>query len=129
MKLSRTVFSVCCLLLSLPAWSSAQTATPTSRLTWNHNEADAAAAQSLIYEATFDSAPFVALASVLCVGTTCSAPFPALTPTTHTVQLRGVKVIGANRYEGPMSVPPFSFTFIALPAAPSDLRIATPPGL
>lgn len=109
-------------LICVPALSHAQTATPASRLVWDQPAGTLAEASGYTYEATWDGAPVVPLAGVTCAGTAspfvCAAAFPALTPTTHTVQVAARNAAGAS----PLSAV-FSFTFVALPQAPRNLRI------
>lgn len=117
-------------LFALAASATAQTAVPNSQLAWDQPAGTLADASSMTYEATFDGAAFGALTSVVCSGIAspyvCRAAWPQLTPATHTVQIRAVRVDGTNRYASPLSAV-FNFTFVALPEAPRNLRIFVTP--
>jgi len=132
---TRTLLAMLALSLPLVLLASsaeAQTATPNSRLGWTQEAPSLAAAQGYEYEASFDGGGAGVLSNVVCAAGgaptefSCAADFPPLTPASHTVTLRAVLVTGTTRTPGPMSAA-FTFTFVALPAAPSNLRIV--PGL
>lgn len=107
--------------------ASAQTATPTSRLAWDQVAPSQAAAQGYVYEGAFDGGAPQSLTAT-CTGTAspfaCVASFPALTPGPHSVRLRAVDTttVPGTRLESSLSAA-FAFTLVALPDAPSNLRI------
>jgi hypothetical protein len=62
------------------------------------------------------------LTGVTCTGTTapfnCSAPYPAFTPGSHTLQLTAANIAGES-----VKSPVFSFTFVVVPGNPINIRI------
>jgi hypothetical protein len=59
----------------------------------------------------------------------CAGAIPALVPGPHRVQVRAVDIstVSGSRLESPLSAL-FNFTLVALPGAPTNLRIVvTPP--
>ena len=101
-------------------------ASVTSRLAWDQPAGTLAEASSYTYEASWDNAVVVPVSGVTCSGTlspfVCAGSFPALTPSGHTVRLQARNAAGAS----PLSAS-FSFTFVALPTAPQNLRILPTP--
>lgn len=115
------LFSVVWIVL-VAGFASAQTGTPTSKLTFNQEAPDLVTAQAYVYRIYADGGASSTLAGVTCSGAAspfvCSAPFPAFTPGAHTLVLSASNAAG----EGPMSAV-FGFTFVVLPAAPQGIRI------
>jgi hypothetical protein len=115
-------------LLLMPLVGDAQVATPGVSLAWDIAGADLVTVQGYTYRyypdgATPDGAtPGTVLTGVTCSGAaspfTCSVPFPAFTPGSHTLTLTAANVAGE-------SIPsaPFSFVFVVVPGAPSNIRI------
>jgi hypothetical protein len=117
------------LLLGLMIHTAAAQATggPGSRLAWDQAATNLAEAQGITYEASFDGGALATVAAT-CTGSTspftCVASIPALTPGSHTTAVRAVRIIDSQRLEGPLSAT-FNFTLVALPAAPTNLRIVS----
>jgi hypothetical protein len=108
-------------LLSTPLF--AQTGTPASKLVFDQVAPDLATASGYSYKYYADGATTgTALTGVTCSGTaspfTCQTAYPAFTPGAHTLQLSATNAAG----ESPKSSV-FSFTFVVVPAAPSNIRI------
>lgn len=55
----------------------------------------------------------------------CAAPWPAMTPGLHTLELVAIRTEGTLVLESPKS-PPFPVRFIVAPAAPQSIRILRP---
>jgi len=55
----------------------------------------------------------------------CVAPFPAMTPGLHTLELIAIRTEGTLVLESPKSAP-FPVRFVVAPAAPAALRIVRP---
>lgn len=100
-------------------------ATGQTFLEWDQEAADLATAQGYTYTAVIDALPAVALA-VTCAEKNppvesvfdCTAPFPAVTPGAHTIE-----IIASNQAGSSQPSPPFSFVFMVVPAQPKNVRI------
>lgn len=116
------------ILFGAASVSEAQVAGPGSRLAWDQAAGSLGQAQSYIYEAFWDGGNATPIAGVACAGTTspfvCSGNFAALTPGEHSVRVRAVDTasVAGTRLESPLSAV-FNFTLVALPAAPTNVRI------
>lgn len=113
------------LLAALPAVARAQAAAPTDRFGWDQPNTTLVVAQGYRYEVEIDgAAPIVVVAT--CAGTTtisCTAPIPAVTPSTHVARLRAVDApAGGTAIPGGWSAP-FTFQMRATPGAPVNIRI------
>ena len=110
-------------ILLMATAAAAQTATPSKSLAWD--QPDATLTEALAYTYThYDDAGLtgVALTGVTCVTgvpVTCSAPFPAFTPGAHTVAITATNEAGES-----LPSTPLPFTFVIIPSAPVNLRIA-----
>lgn len=126
----RIVIALSLLLVLLASSAEAQTAIPGSSLGWDQAADSAAEAGALLYEAAFDGLAPVALSGVVCTGTVspfqCAAPLVGLRNGAHMVAVRAVAVVDGTRLESPLSAV-FNFLWVAVPNAPSNLRIV-PPG-
>jgi hypothetical protein len=116
-------------LFAFPLMASAQTSGgPTSRLGWDQAAPSLAAAQGFVYEAFFDGTQTVTTLTATCTGTaspfSCVAPFPALSTGAHSTQIRAVDTVSVvgQRLVSPLSTT-FNFTLVALPGAPTNVRI------
>lgn len=105
----------------------AQNATPSKRLGWDQQAASAAEAESFTYKHYLDgNLSGVVLSPVTCVvgpvaGTfTCSTPFPAVTPGSHTSQ-----VSAANEAGESLKSNVFAYTFVVIPQTPENLRMVS----
>lgn len=100
-------------------------ATGQTFLEWDEEAADLATAQGYTYTAVVDALQPVALA-VTCAEKNppvegvfdCTAPFPAVTPGPHTIT-----VIASNAAGASQPSLPFSFTFLVVPATPTNVRL------
>ncbi len=116
------------LLLVFSASVSAQPqATPTSVFLFDQSAPDAATAQAYVYKLYADgSTTGQTLIGVTCAAGTatgvqaCRAPFPAFTPGSHSITLSATNAAG----EGLKSAP-FTFTLVAVPGQPSNIRIGS----
>lgn len=111
------------LLLLLPVPLAAQTAGPTSQLVWDQVAPTLATAQSYTYRLRADGGPTpTVLTGATCTGTAspfpCRVPFPAFTPGSHTITLTAGNAAGESSPS-----PVLSFTFVVIPAPPSQPRI------
>jgi len=120
-------------LCLVPTVAAAQTGGPGSRLAWDQPAGSLAQAQGYVYEASWNGSPIQPVTSVTCTGAAspyvCAGAIPALVPGPHRVQLRAVDTatVPGTRLESPLSAL-FNFTLVALPGAPTNLRIVvTPP--
>lgn len=108
-------------LLAIPA--TAQTATPTAKLGWDQAASSLQEATSYTYRYYADgSATGVVLPSVICVGVSspfvCQAPFPAFTPTDHTLTVSASNAAGES-----LPSVPLPFKFVVVPSQPQNPRI------
>lgn len=123
MRLSH-IFAVLFVLCAVPAFAQTPAATPTSALGWNEAAPTVAAAQGYTYSYIPDGGVPIILtpASVVCSGAVspfaCQAPFPAFTPTSHTIAL-----IAGNGAGDSLPSTPLAFTFVVIPSAPTNVRI------
>jgi len=104
---------------------SAQTATPSSHLTWDQGGPDLPTIQAYTFRYYADGgATGNVLAAVVCTsaGTppvvTCTVPFPAFTPGSHTLTLTAANVAGESTPSAPLA-----FTMIVQPSSPANVRI------
>lgn len=111
------------LLLLTPNYAHAQgNVVPSDKLAWDQQASSLAEAQSYVYKRYDDgSATGVALTGVTCAGTTapyvCSVAYPAYTPGSHSVQVTASNAAGESSKSAP-----FTFTFVVIPAAPTNVR-------
>ena len=111
---------LCAVATSLAAQPAA---TGTARIGWDQTGvASAAEAQALTYRYYPDGATVgIALTGVTCSGTapvSCTAPFPAFTPGSHTLTLTAANQAGESAQSAP-----FAFVFVVVPAVPANLRL------
>lgn len=112
------------LMLLIASSVAAQTATTGTPLSWDQAAPDLATAQSYSYAVSVDAQPTVVLTAT-CVAPVppatafnCSAPFPAATPGAHTLTLTASNAAGVSAPSAPLA-----FTFVVIPATPTNLRI------
>lgn len=103
--------------------ASAQTGSANNKLAWDQPAASIAEAQSLTYKLYADgSATASTLPTATCTGATapysCTVPFPAFTPGSHTVQLSASNAAGESSKSAA-----FGFTFVVIPASPANIRV------
>lgn len=130
MSLIKWIAAIALAALSFAALSAVAYAQPaassTSRLVWDQAAPALVDVTGYIYEAAYDDGVYETVTGVTCAGTTspfvCAGAIKALTPTTHTVRVRAVQVIGTTRLESPASNV-LSFRFVPVPTAPAALRI------
>lgn len=113
---------VLALVIGLPALASAQ-ATTTSRIEWDQAAVDLATAQAYTYRYYADGATTgTAFSGVTCSGTAspfvCRVNFPAFTPGSHSLTLTAANAAGESAQSAAIS-----FTFVVIPAVPSNPRI------
>lgn len=113
------------MLAALPLMTFAQTVGgPSSKFGFDQAALTVADANAFTYRAYLDGSAVGVVVTTTCVASavtsvhTCTAPIPALTPGTHTVQLTAANVAGESLKSAAMS-----FTIVAVPSAPSSLRI------
>ena len=119
----KNILLACAFLIGSAAVSSAQSATPSSRLGWDQGAPTLADANGYTYKSFADGvAPGVVLTGVTCAGTTspyaCVVNFPAFTPGSHTIQISAANIAGES-----LPSAPFSFVFVVTPAVPANLRL------
>jgi hypothetical protein len=110
------------LILLLSLCSATLAAQPPLTLAWTQVDATPAEAQTFLYRVYLDAAsPFV-LSGVTCTlltgVTDCSAPLPAPSIGTHTLQLTGENAYGESERSAALT-----FKYPAVPTAPTMLRI------
>jgi hypothetical protein len=98
-------------------------ATGTSKLVWDQIAPDLVTANSYIYKYYPDSSlTGTSLNPIVCTGTaspfTCSVSYPAFTPGNHTLTVTASNAAGES-----LKSIPFPFTFVVIPAAPTNIRI------
>lgn len=126
MKLRTLLRTIALVLLANIA--SAQTASNTSRLSWEIIASSLievnlytwkyypnAAATGVVFPT-----PVTCAASTTANEFTCSVAFPAFTPGPHTLNVTATDITAG---EGPKSATPFSFTFSVIPGAVRNLRL------
>lgn len=121
-SMSKKMYGIAFLLLTLPTLIYAQ-ANPSSRLGWDQPATTLAEASGYTYKYYANTATTgINFTGVTCVGTTapfnCSAPFPAFTPGSHTIQITASNVAGESAKSAV-----FSFTFVVVPGIPVNIRI------
>ena len=101
-------------------------AAPTSRFQWTYDASSLGVAQAMRYEVGIDAEPGVTTLVHTCLGTvspfTCTAPIPAVTPTTHTARVRVVDARTTTPLVGPWS-DPVTFTMTAVPGQVRNLVV------
>ena len=122
MRLIRSVV-VGLVIMGCATVTSAQTGTPSSKLVWDQTAPDLTTAQAYTFTYYPDGATTgTALNGVTCAGTAspfvCQVAYPAFTPGSHTLQLTAKNAAGES---GKSAV--FSFTFVVVPAVPTNIRI------
>ena len=122
--------ALCLMVVGVASEAQAQPAAGSaSRLAWDQPASDVGEAIGFVYEASYDGGEPERVNGVNCGNAqspfTCAGEIKPLTPATHTVRIRAVTVINTVRAEGPWSEV-FTFRFVAVPAAPTNLRITTP---
>lgn len=116
------------ILLSAPVMAAAQpVAGPTSLFQWGVEDVTSlSVAQARRYEVGIDAEPGVTVLVHTCTGTVapfiCTAPIPAVTPTTHTARVRAVDIRTTTPLVGPFS-DPVTFTMTALPGRVINLIV------
>jgi hypothetical protein len=112
-------------LLAMPIVVLGQ-ARPTDKFSWQQDETALTNVQAFRYELELDGTIQTVPLVTTCTGTTspfdCSAPIPAITPTTHTVRIRAVDIGGSAPLVGDWS-DAFSFTMKATPTKPTGIKI------
>lgn len=117
--------------LSAPSLTFAQAAKPTDKFSWTQDDGVTAnAAATYRYEVEIDSKPLAdPLVGVVCTGAarpwTCTAPIPAVTPSSHTVRLRAVDQSLPDVINWLFSEwsDPYVFIMRATPAKPANVRV------
>lgn len=108
-------------IVLLPIIGLAQ-ATGTSKLLFDQQAASLAEANGLGYKYYVDGATTGVSLTVTCTGVTspfvCSAAFPAFTPGSHSLTLTASNAAGESAKSAL-----FGFTFVVIPAVPSNIRI------
>jgi len=109
-------------VLGLATVSYAQSATPSNRLAWDQSDATVAVAEAYTFKQYADGSPTgTVITGVTCTAgavVSCSAPFGAFTPGTHTIQLTATNAAGES-----VKSAVFNFTFVVVPTAPGNLRV------
>lgn len=125
----RSVLPLVLLALVLSASSAFAQAAPTDKFGFDIAAASLAQANGYRYDLELDNVLQPSPLVVTCVtpsGTpvqfSCTAPIPAITPTTHTARIRAVDTSGSTPLLGPWS-DLLTFTMRATPAKPSGLTI------
>lgn len=101
-------------------------AVPTDRLGWTQSAGSAEIAE-LTFSVYVDGSK-LALPGATCVAAAttglydCLAPFPAMTPGAHTVELVAIRTMGPTVVESVKSVP-LAVTFVVVPSAPQSPRV------
>lgn len=104
----------------------AQSVTPANKLAWNQQAPDVATANAYVYKYYADGAIVGVMVAATCAaaiapdttGETCSFPFPAFTPGSHSLTLTASNIAGESAKSAPIT-----FTMIVTPVAPGSLRI------
>lgn len=114
------------LLLLIAAAAQAQTATPLHRWQWEQT----GDLTGLSYELSLDGQPHAPVLGVACTGAgVCGGDLPigiAVGP--HTARMRAARVVdGVRLVSGDSNT--LSFTYVAAPEAPGNLRIQPPQGV
>lgn len=124
MRLFRLLMVLWAVCLPVSAFAQA-VGTPTSTFIFDQPAPDAGTAQGYTFKIYIDgNISGQVLAGVTCVASptaavqTCTAPFPAFTPGTHTIQLTASNVAGESAKSAV-----FTFTLVAVPGAPGNIRI------
>lgn len=125
----RSWLSGCLLILggmgATPALAQSP-AVPSDRLGWTQS-AGAAEIADLTFGVYVDGSK-VALPTATCVAAAttgmydCVAPFPAMTPGAHTLELVAIRTMGTTVLESAKSVP-LAVTFVVVPSAPQSPRV------
>lgn len=121
-------------MLALPAIAHAQTnARPTDKFEWSIVASSLSQAQGYTYELELDAVLQTAPLVHTCTGSgagpfTCSAPIPAVTPTTHTARVRAADKAVVDQVLVSDWSDPVTFTMRAVPGKPGNLRILPAPG-
>lgn len=120
--MKRLLFTL--LFILLPTFVFAQ-ASPTDRFVWSMPHT-APVAQAFRYDIEIDAAVLPTPLVVTCTGaatpTECSAPIPAVTPSSHVARIRATDTT-VPPITGPWS-DPFTFTMRVVPGKPGPIRIA-----
>jgi hypothetical protein len=111
---------------AVPAFAQVSTR-PTDAFAWDQDGPSQVVVQAYRYELELDgvvaTTPLMATCSGLVMPFLCTAPIPAVTPTTHAIRLRAVDVsVPATPIAGGWS-DVFSFLMRAIPATPRAVRI------
>lgn len=126
----RSYLALAVLMLLASAAPTFAQAAPTDKFRFDMAAPDLATANGYRYDLELDGAVLTTPLATTCVNAAspfaCSAPIPAITPTTHVARVRAVDTSGPTPILGDWS-DPLTFTMRATPAKPSGLTI-TPGG-
>jgi hypothetical protein len=121
------ISSVGILLLATPGFAQTPVGTPTSTFVFDQAAPDLATARAYTYRVYVDAATAgQVVTGVTCVAgpstgvQTCTMPFPAFTPGTHAVTLTAANQAGESAKSAA-----FTFTLVAVPGAPANIRIGS----
>lgn len=103
--------------------ATAQTVVPSSRLGWDEVAASNSEAGGFTYKYYPDgAATATTIGTATCTGGSspfaCTVPFPTFSPGSHTLQLTATNAAGESAKSAV-----FSFTVVAIPATPTNLRV------
>lgn len=122
----RRLLALLLVALAIPALAGAQTVTPANKLGFNELGPDLLTVQAYTYKVYADGGGVGVATATLCTapvlpdtaGFTCTFPFPAFTPGSHTLTVTATNAAGESAKSAPIS-----FTMIVTPVAPGGLRI------
>ena len=113
---------VCSVLLFVFLSLAVSAATPLSKFVLDEQAPDLASAQGYTYRYYADGTLTGVVIAMTCTGTvapfTCTAPIPAFTPGNHTVTFTAANAAGESAQSAVLS-----FTFVVIPAVPTNPRI------
>jgi len=123
----RILLGICLMVGGIAMPLSAQSpAVSSDRLGWTQ-QASASELAELTY-AVFVDGTRQPLTGAICAPASaagsydCVAPFPAMTPGTHTIELVAIRTMGTTVLESVKSAP-LQVQFVIVPVAPANLRV------